>query len=82
MFFKLQKKKVCRHCTGGLDASIATTVIGGVGALAGAATEAYAVSHNDKTAEAIGAGEMGLGTAAAVGGGIGINYLRPHWVKG
>ena len=63
-------------------ASQAAAVLGGLGALAGAGTEAYGLATGDKNAEQIGLGEMGLGSVTGVGGGLAAVGTRCHWAMG
>ena len=69
---------------GGLGHHIAQAAALGGAALdvAGAGTEAYGLATGDKNAQKIGAGELGVGTAAGVGGAVGAVETRCHWAAG
>ena len=78
---RLLDDKIFQKKGGGL-AHTAAQVATGVGAaidVAGAATEAYGLSTGDKNAQALGAGELGVGTATGIGGGIGAAATHCHY---
>ncbi|QDZ25219.1 hypothetical protein A3770_16p77370 [Chloropicon primus] len=69
---------------GGVGHHIAQAAAIGGAALdvAGAGTEAYGLATGDKNAQKIGAGELGVGTAAGVGGAAGAYGTRCKWAVG
>ncbi|QDZ25221.1 hypothetical protein HOP50_16g77670 [Chloropicon primus] len=69
---------------GGVGHHIAQAAAIGGAALdvAGAGTEAYGLATGDKNAQKIGAGELGVGTAAGVGGAAGAVATRCKWAVG
>ena len=60
----------------------AVGLAGAVGAAAGLGTEAYGLATGDKNAQRIGGAELGIGGAAALGGGATAVATRCKWAIG